>query len=315
MPGSNDIDPYEVLGLSPKADDVVIRAAWKALIRKYHPDASTAPDAAERAARINAAFKLLVTAEARRTYDRRRAQPATATQRPAPAPAWPSTGPSRPPPPRPVRRHASRRRKLAIAIPLAGALTLYFAGNETRLPAPAQRAMDGILTDPWIAQARSNARRLLGLDAPPAFAAVPSTTEAGDGPPPPIDKVAIVATLERFVTLSRKGGSAVAAEGRDCIARTRNAPSWAALDNCTTLHIAGLAAGSGLSEEADPNAAYFGEATPLMPEHYAPLSSDDNLVTVPIQAIRTIVWATLFKKYATQVPMRQPRTRTEPPSL
>jgi len=87
MPGSNDIDPYEVLGLSPKADDVVIRAAWKALIRKYHPDASTAPDAAERAARINAAFKLLVTAEARRTYDRRRAQPATATQRPAPAPA------------------------------------------------------------------------------------------------------------------------------------------------------------------------------------------------------------------------------------
>ncbi|WP_137863495.1 MULTISPECIES: J domain-containing protein [unclassified Sphingomonas] len=317
MRAPDDIDPYEVLGLNPKADDVVIRAAWKALIRKYHPDASTAPDAAERSARINAAFKLLVTAEARTAYDRRRTQPATAPQRPAPTQAWQSAGPRHRAPPQPARRRASRRRKLALvglAILLVSAPTLYLAVNDIHLPAPVQRTMDGLLTNPSVAQVRGNARRLLGLDAPPVFAAASSATEASAAPPPPIDKAAIVATVERFVVLSRQGGDAVTAKGRDCVAQVRDTPSWTALDNCTALHIAGLAAGNGLFEGPDPNAAYFDEATPLMSGRYAALSGDDALVNTRIDRIRAMVWPTLLSKYEAQVRARQPRNAVELPS-
>src|SRR6218665_3798682 len=121
MPGLDDIDAYEVLGVSPRADDVVIRAAWKALIRKYHPDSSTSPDAADRAARINAAFKLLVTPDARAAYDRRRAAPPVAPPRPAPRPKpapMPQPAARRPAPP-PLRR--PRRLRLTA---LAGAAVL-----------------------------------------------------------------------------------------------------------------------------------------------------------------------------------------------
>ena len=31
-------DPYEVLGVSPSDSDETIRAAYKALVKKYHPD-------------------------------------------------------------------------------------------------------------------------------------------------------------------------------------------------------------------------------------------------------------------------------------
>jgi tetratricopeptide (TPR) repeat protein len=64
-------DPYRELGLSPEAasEPELIRAAFKALARKYHPDAS--PNAAEKAAaeekmrRLNEAQRLLLSGEYR----------------------------------------------------------------------------------------------------------------------------------------------------------------------------------------------------------------------------------------------------------
>lgn len=34
-------DYYAILGVVPSAEDVVIRAAWKALVQRYHPDRFT----------------------------------------------------------------------------------------------------------------------------------------------------------------------------------------------------------------------------------------------------------------------------------
>ncbi|WP_204319559.1 hypothetical protein, partial [Klebsiella aerogenes] len=79
----------------------------------------------------------------------------TAPQRPAPTQAWQSAGPRHRAPPQPARRRASRRRKLALvglAILLVSAPTLYLAVNDIHLPAPVQRTMDGLLTNPSVAQ-------------------------------------------------------------------------------------------------------------------------------------------------------------------
>jgi hypothetical protein len=67
----NHADPYVVLGLLPTAEDAVIRAAYKVLSQRYHPDRNSenSSDAHERMAAINAAYALLSDAEKKRKYD------------------------------------------------------------------------------------------------------------------------------------------------------------------------------------------------------------------------------------------------------
>jgi DnaJ like chaperone protein len=64
--GSGRSDPYEVLGLTPKASDQEIRDAYRRLIAQHHPDkqpANATPDeravAEQRAREINAAYDQL----------------------------------------------------------------------------------------------------------------------------------------------------------------------------------------------------------------------------------------------------------------
>lgn len=68
-------DHYATLGLTPRSEDVVIRAAYIALMHRYHPDKSSSPASVERAQEIIAAFAVLGDPEKRIRYDwdRRRA--------------------------------------------------------------------------------------------------------------------------------------------------------------------------------------------------------------------------------------------------
>ena len=67
----SEIDHYAVLGVSPSAEDVVIRAAYRALAQRYHPDKwdGDSKVANERMAEINAAFAVLSDAAKRKDYD------------------------------------------------------------------------------------------------------------------------------------------------------------------------------------------------------------------------------------------------------
>ena len=62
-------DYYAILGVSPTSEDVVIRAAYRALMRRYHPDADPSSEAAQRAQEINAAYAVLGNPEERSRYD------------------------------------------------------------------------------------------------------------------------------------------------------------------------------------------------------------------------------------------------------
>jgi DnaJ-class molecular chaperone len=64
-------DPYETLGVKRDADEGAIRAAYRKLAKRYHPDLNPGrPEAAERFKQINAANDLLSDPEKRARFDR-----------------------------------------------------------------------------------------------------------------------------------------------------------------------------------------------------------------------------------------------------
>jgi curved DNA-binding protein CbpA len=71
-PGAILKDYYEILGVSPTSDFVVIRAAFKAMMLKYHPDTNKSADASDKAKELNEAFAILSDPAKRTLYDRQR---------------------------------------------------------------------------------------------------------------------------------------------------------------------------------------------------------------------------------------------------
>jgi hypothetical protein len=58
-----------MLGVRPNSDLAEIRAAYRALMRRYHPDADSSSGAADRARDINVAYSILSNTEKRASYD------------------------------------------------------------------------------------------------------------------------------------------------------------------------------------------------------------------------------------------------------
>lgn len=66
------LDPYVVLQVLHTAEDEVIRAAFRALAFKFHPDRDSSEYAARRMSELNLAYALVKTPGARAAFDRRR---------------------------------------------------------------------------------------------------------------------------------------------------------------------------------------------------------------------------------------------------
>jgi curved DNA-binding protein CbpA len=82
-------DLYRVLNVDPVADAEVIRAAYRALARRDHPDVSADPAASSKMAELNAAFEVLGDAERRAAYDQTRRALAATIDTPRGRPASP----------------------------------------------------------------------------------------------------------------------------------------------------------------------------------------------------------------------------------
>lgn len=65
-------DYYAVLGAKPDATQEQLRAAYRRLVRKYHPDISKEADAEEKTKEVNEAWEALKDPERRKAYDQLR---------------------------------------------------------------------------------------------------------------------------------------------------------------------------------------------------------------------------------------------------
>ena len=95
------LDPYKTLQVDTEADADVIRAAYRRLALKYHPDGGESPERGRRMAELNAAWEILRDPARRTQYDagRRSQQAAPPASGAAPAgaasatrTAWGATG-------------------------------------------------------------------------------------------------------------------------------------------------------------------------------------------------------------------------------
>ncbi len=134
----DDFDPYAELQLSPDAEPELIKAAFKALAKKYHPDKFSDPDekrrAEEKMARINEAQQLLASGNYRPPV---RPQPQTPAPPPPPTPvAAPRAKPTPPPKPRPTNIRKGPFLAAALAFVALLMLPSLISGNNL------QKALD-----------------------------------------------------------------------------------------------------------------------------------------------------------------------------
>ena len=65
-------DAYEVLQVHPKANQLVIQAAYRVLAGQCHPDRDPSSGATRRMVELNAAYEAVRTVERREVYDKQR---------------------------------------------------------------------------------------------------------------------------------------------------------------------------------------------------------------------------------------------------
>jgi curved DNA-binding protein CbpA len=96
-------DYFAVLEISPGASEQEIRAAYRRLARRYHPDLHPErPDAHQRLKEVNAAYEVLGDPVLRARYLRTRRVQVRIQADPRPAPATQSRPAAPPPPPPPT---------------------------------------------------------------------------------------------------------------------------------------------------------------------------------------------------------------------
>jgi curved DNA-binding protein CbpA len=225
-------DYYAMLGVSPDADEAVVRAAWKALLRKYHPDtARGVPDAADRTRDFNAAWAVLGNNNSRIAYDLQRAAPSEDE----PRPGWAS------PYPMPPRRGAGTTLALILAFVGLPAVAITLPG----VPGQVAAMLPGGDNGSAASFTRSSFRQVRRLLTPAGFGAgsaatspaIPTLTPAS-APAPEIDRATIRLAVRQYGrVVHRHGRGGVAMYSQACAQRAADLARWESEDFCAAFDI------------------------------------------------------------------------------
>jgi curved DNA-binding protein CbpA len=227
-------DYYAMLGVSPDADETVIRAAWKALLRKYHPDtAQGVPDAADRTRAFNAAWAVLGNNNSRIAYDLQRAAPPDDEARPG----WAS------PYPMPPHRGAGPTFALILAFVGLPAVAITLPG----VPGQVAAMLPGGDNGSAASFTRSSFRQVRRLLTPAGFSAgsagaspaIPTLTPgSAPAPVPEIDRATIRLAVRQYGRVVRRHGQGgVAVYSQACAQRAIDLAHWESDDFCAAFDI------------------------------------------------------------------------------
>jgi curved DNA-binding protein CbpA len=275
-------DYYAVLGVAPGSEDVVITAAYRALMRRYHPDTNKDATAQQKAREINEAYAVLGAAAKRAEYDRQRAARQTggaqqqrnsgqgSSKAAAPKPSASSEASRRqqpPPPTVPSSKDGSAGWLIAASIIGILALPALLSGSGNEY-AENTMNVDEILTTENVVATDTTAIDA-SLDA--AGNAVKNATDALNSmeseAPPGLSKLPdaqveysnVESAAQKFAAILIKDGIAGARSFSDrCHKGVVAKPSWAAADYCAAFDFAAAHIDEAFSKEGKfPANGYF----------------------------------------------------------
>ena len=274
-------DLYAILGVTPGADAQQIRATYRALMFRFHPDRNPSREAAQRARAINAAYAVLSDPEQRRRYDAQRTarmheQAKARAWRPAPPPPDRRTAPSMP-----ARRgggglaHPTQRtrRRIAGAVLALGALVL--------------------LRPLWLALAPAE---LLHGSAASANRGGVADADRAEAPPPAARAPEIAfkdieAAATRYAATAAQGGFAAArGYSQGCHKAIEVAPGWSAADRCAAFDYAASSFSDAEASVANRSPDPYFSFTQINPGGlYRALSTDALAIDERLAQIRQAV--------------------------
>lgn len=286
-------DYYRILGVAPYSEDVVIQAAYRALMRRYHPDASNSADAGKRATEINEAYAVLGDPGRRERYDAERkatrartnANSGSTSQRQQSAP---------PPPPRPTGQansataqpsrstvQSDRRRGAWVATGLIGSFVLVSvlaAGGGGVSVADKNMALENLTVDNLVIEADS-----VPAPTPPA----PQTLE--NIPQTPVQFEDIESAAVRFVqALTKRGVSGARSVSEKCHAKVAAEPTWSSADWCAAFDYAAAHLDSKVSGASGwAPMPYFQFQAENQADRYKEAGAVEYLVNPRLRSIKT----------------------------
>lgn len=270
MPVPND--HYAVLGVSRDSEDIVIQAAYRALMRRYHPDVNQTAESAARSQKINEAYAILSDPDRRAAYDQIRPGEHKRSASPPP-PRQPPESPSGNDRPKLILDSmGTTQRALLFLGGFFGVITIVaimatgLRQTDYQLPSQAENVGSNVPTE---ATARSDTTAVDAAAVGSAHSDADSSNQA-DVPAPvpqplasvfqtPIQFNNIEAGANEFARILTKSGiSGARAYSTRCHEAVKAQPSWQAADQCAAFDYAGAYVDGEVSRQSHwPMSQYF----------------------------------------------------------
>lgn len=282
-------DYYRILGVAPYSEDVVIQAAYRALMRRYHPDTNKSGDAVRRATEINEAYAVLSDPARKARYDAER-KAARAKSRGASG----STSQSRhsPPPPPPPPRSSSFAtsqpssaptdwRAVGITFGIIGGFLLLSSlvassessesGSEANYVVENLTAENLVVEDDFVTE--------VNLPAPPTLARIPQA---------PIQYGDVESAAAKFAqVLTKSGMSGARSLSEKCHAGVVAKPAWSSADWCAAFDYAAAYVDAEVSRAGGwKPMPYFQFQADNQPDRYREAGAADYSVSTRLHSIK-----------------------------
>lgn len=273
----SQIDYYRILGVSSDAEGEVISAAYRALMKKYHPDKNGSDAGDTRARQINEAYSILSDPAKRAAYDhiRRAKKQSTSEKSTSSNHAKPKeTAAKQPAPVQPIENEPSPWKPVAVL----GGVTMFIAAI----------AMTGRgNSDDLAANLEAETMSLENVVAP-VSATDDLPKKLSDLDMSPVDFKNIENGASKFAAVfTSRGLLGARAYSENCHKKTSASPTWETADFCAAFDFAAVFVDEGVSKIADISAnSYFKFKSQNQEQDYANAGADQFSLNSRLSTIR-----------------------------
>ena len=329
---STETDYYAILGVAPGSEDIVIQAAYRALMRRYHPDKNPSAEAARKTIEINEAYAVLGDPIARAAYDGRRRSSAESAKAKANRPPPPP-----PPPPSDSASHAASDRVpsyseeqsrgglvfasilsgcIVLAVVVSAASSSGVANNtmnvDENLTTTDMDATDMLATDMNATDMSATDMNATAMNVDENLTTTDiNTMDMADQAPPDLSRQIQTAvsysTVEdaakRVARMIVRGGMASARTySENCHKAVQSRPSWDGADSCAAFDYAAAYIDGAVSNQGGwPKNGYFDFQSDNQSDDYSAVGAPSYVTNSRLTKVRSAAQSAAAEAFRAEI--------------